>query len=58
MVVVEQESDYFDADAEQVQWALQALQTYVQLNLLGDGYKSDHYIQLVVQEQQKDLHYY
>jgi hypothetical protein len=56
--VVEQEFDYFDADAEQVQWALQALQPYVQLNLVADGYKCAHYIPQVAQEQQKDLHYY
>ena len=58
VVVVELESDYFDADVEQVQWALQLLQPYVQLNLVADGYKSAHYILQVAQEQQKDLHYY
>ena len=57
-VVVEQKSDCFDADVEQVQWALQSLQPYVQLNLVADGYKSAHYIQQVAQQQQKDLHYY
>ena len=57
-VVVEQKSDCFDADVEQVQWALHSLQPYVQLNLVADGYKSAHYIQQVAQEQHKDLHYY
>ena len=52
-----QESGYIDADVE-VQWALQSLQPSVQLNLGADGYKSAHYIQQVVQEHQKDLHYY
>ena len=51
-------SDDFDADAEQVQQALQLLQPYVELNLVEDGYKFAHYIQQVAQEQQKDLHYY
>jgi hypothetical protein len=41
--VVEQDSENFDADIEQVQ-ALQALQPYVQLNLVEDDYKSAHYI--------------
>jgi hypothetical protein len=50
--------DGHDVAVEQALQALQPLQPPVQLILLEDYYRPDHYKQQVAQGQQKDLHYY
>jgi hypothetical protein len=60
-VVVEQgslELGGFDADVKQALEPLHPVQPPVQLILLEDYYRPDHYKQQAAQEQQKDLHYY